>query len=246
MVLHNGEKMSKSRGNVVGIDETAEKYGIDAMRLFLLYVTPPEETSDWTEKASADACACSTAFGAPASRTLPARRSTREAGRASAEGDKRSLRAVAIVAKSAIEETRSRRFHYNATIAKLDELVNAMTAAPVESTARSQAASALPLLIAPFAPHIAEELWERLGHSTSVHLERYPEPDPNALEVDEITLVVQVNGKVRARIVAPAGIEEEQALERALADANVRAHLEGKTLAKQVYVRDKLLSLVVM
>ena len=78
-----------------------------------------------------------------------------------------------------------------------------------------------------------------------MHLERYPEPDANALEVDEITLVVQVNGKVRARIVVPAGIEQEQALERALADPNVRAHLEGKTLAKQVYVRDKLLSLVV-
>jgi leucyl-tRNA synthetase len=245
LVLHNGEKMSKSRGNVVGIDETAEKYGIDAMRLFLLYVTPPEETSDWTVEGIGGRVrllnriwrACEPYFAGSPQHAKPA---------APAEGDKAIARAVAIVAKSAIEETRSRRFHYNTTIAKLDELVNAMTAAPVESTARSQAASALPLLIAPFAPHIAEELWERLGHSTSVHLERYPEPDPNALEVDEITLVVQVNGKVRARIVAPAGIEEEQALERALADANVRAHLEGKTLAKQVYVRDKLLSLVVM
>ena len=103
---------------------------------------------------------------------------------------------------------------------------------------------ALPILIAPFAPHIAEELWERLGHQTSVHLERYLEPDERALAVDEITLVVQVNGKVRARIPAPAGVTEETAVELAMADANVRAHLDGKQIRKQVYVADKLLNFV--
>jgi leucyl-tRNA synthetase len=102
----------------------------------------------------------------------------------------------------------------------------------------------LPILIAPFAPHLAEELWERLGHETSVHLERYLEPDPRALTVDEITLVVQVNGKVRARIPVQAGVTEEEALALALGDANVRAHLHGKELRKRVYVPDKLLNLV--
>ncbi len=244
LVLHGGEKMSKSRGNVVGVDETAEKNGIDAMRLFLLYVTPPEETSDWSEDGISGRVrllnrtwrACEPYFA----QTAAAGAAPEPAG----ASEKALLRAVAVVAKSAVDETLSRRFHYNTTIARIDELVNAMTAAPVESAARGYAASVLPLLIAPFAPHIAEELWARLGHATSVHLERYVEPDEKALAIDEITLVVQVNGKVRARVTAPAGITAERALALALADPNVRAHLDGKNLAKHVYVQDKLLSLV--
>jgi leucyl-tRNA synthetase len=152
------------------------------------------------------------------------------------------------VAKSALDETRSHRFHYNATIARIDELVNAMTAAD-DATRRSEAmtyaVNALPVLVAPFAPHIAEELWARMGHAASVHLERYIEPDEGALAVDEITLVVQVNGKVRARISAPTGITEDAAMALAAADSNVRAHIEGKEIRKRVYVTDKLLNLVV-
>jgi leucyl-tRNA synthetase len=247
LVLRDGEKMSKSRGNVVGIDETAERHGVDAMRLFLMYVTPPEETSNWTDagisgrvrllnriwRASDGVTSDS---GRDEERTVP---------NATSDSDKALLRAVHVVAKSAINETLTRRFHYNTTIAKLDELVNLMTAAASQPTpALRYAVRTLPILIAPFAPHIAEELWERLGHETSVHLERYLEPDPRALSVDDITLVVQVNGKVRARIPAPAGVSEEEALALALADANVRAHLDGKELRKRVYVPDKLLNLV--
>jgi leucyl-tRNA synthetase len=106
------------------------------------------------------------------------------------------------------------------------------------------AVRSLPILIAPFAPHIAEELWERLGHTTSVHLERYLEPQEGALAIEEITLVVQVNGKVRARIAAAAGVSEDEALALALADPNVCAHLNGKELRKRIYVPDKLLNLV--
>jgi leucyl-tRNA synthetase len=258
LLLRDGEKMSKSRGNVVGIDETAERHGVDAMRLFLLYVTPPEETSNWTDDgisgrvrllnriwrafailngAAAGRRSTSLGTGSVEGRTLP---------KADTPEEKALLRAVHLVAKSATDETLSRRFHYNTTIARLDELVNLMTAAASASppAVLLYAVDVLPILIAPFAPHIAEELWERLGHTTSVHLERYLEPDPGVLAVDEITLVVQVNGKVRARISAPAGITEEEAAGLALADPNVRAHLDGKTLRKQIYVPDKLLNLV--
>jgi leucyl-tRNA synthetase len=157
------------------------------------------------------------------------------------------VRAVAVAAKSAIDETVTRRFHYNTTIAKLDELVNALTGAVAttpDSAATLYAVHALPLVIAPFAPHIAEELWERLGRTSSVHLERYLVPDARALTVDEITLVVQVNGKIRARIAAPAGVTEEQAVALALNEPNVRAKLDGKQVRKRIYVPDKLLNLV--
>jgi leucyl-tRNA synthetase len=107
------------------------------------------------------------------------------------------------------------------------------------------AVRALPILVAPFAPHIAEELWERFGHTTSVHLEPYLQPDDRALAVDEMTLVVQVNGKVRARIVVAPSIGEEQAFALALEEANVRSHLDGKEVRKRIYVPGKLLNIVV-
>jgi leucyl-tRNA synthetase len=246
LVLIGGDKMSKSRGNVIGIDETAEKSGVDAMRLYLLYVTPPEETSSWTEEGISGRVRllgriwrASEPFfdGAGVDGRAPPTTTTIE--------ERGLVRAVHVVAKSAIDETMTRRFHYNTTIAKLDELVNLITAATGEPSAALQyAVRSLPILIAPFAPHLAEELWERQGHATSVHLERYIEPEERILTIDEITLVVQVNGKVRARIQADAGVTEEQALALALSDPNVQAHLDGKELRKRVYVPGKLLNLV--
>jgi leucyl-tRNA synthetase len=250
MVLMRGQKMSKSHGNVVGIDETAETSGVDAMRLFLLYVTPPEDTSEWTEDGISGRVrflnrvwrACEPFFENARDvsvRDVPEVQSTQE---------KALVRAVATAAKSALDETNTRRFHYNATIAKLDELVNALTQAMQqipESPATRYAAAALPILIAPFAPHIADEIWERYGHTSSVHLERYLEPDERALAVDELTLVVQVNGKIRARIAVRPGVTEEHALELAMSEPTVRAQLGEKQIRKRIFVPDRLLNLVV-
>ena len=248
-VLYNGEKMSKSRGNVVGIDEVVEKRGVDAMRLFLLYVTPPEDTSDWTDEGINGRVrfvnrvwrACEPFLNnakAADPRALPDAQSVEE---------KALLRAVHVAVKSARDETLSRRFHYNTTVAKLDEYVNALTAleqsAP-DSPAVAYAVHALPLVIAPFAPHMADELWERLGHKTSVHLERYLEPEERALAVESITLVVQVNGKIRARLSVAPGIGEDEAYELAAAQPAVQAQLEGKEVRKRIFVADKLLNIV--
>jgi leucyl-tRNA synthetase len=256
MVLCNGEKMSKSRGNVVGIDETARTNGVDAMRLFLLYVTPPEDTSDWTDEGISGRVrfvnrvwrACRPFFSGDAAAGAASAIDWRAWPGASCASDKALLRAVHVAAKSAVDETLTRRFHYNTTIAKLDELVNAMTAAlqkTPDSAALRYAAHALPVIIAPFAPHLAEELWERMGHSTSVHLERYVEPDARALAAEEITLVVQINGKIRARIPAAPGMSEDDAVAIAMNEPSVRAQLDGKQIRKRVYVADKLLNLVV-
>ncbi|HEY9179580.1 MAG TPA: leucine--tRNA ligase, partial [Candidatus Baltobacteraceae bacterium] len=250
MVLYNGEKMSKSRGNVVGIDQTAEANGVDAMRLFLLYVTPPEDTSDWTDEGISGRVrfvnrvwrACEPFFD----RTRPV--DVRQLPETPTAEEKALVRAVHVAAKSAIDETRSRRFHYNATIARLDEYVNALTAleqTSLDSPAVAYAAHALPVVIAPFAPHIAEELWERMGHKTSVHLEPYLQPSDDALAVDEITLVVQVNGKIRARLQVAPGISEDDAFTLAMQQAPVQAQLDGKEIRKRIYVADKLLNLVV-
>ncbi len=252
MVLRNGEKMSKSRGNVVGIDETAEKNGVDAMRLFLLKATPPEDTMEWTDDGIAGRVRFldrvwrasepffAGAGGASLDR-LPA---------IGGETQRDVVRAVHAALKSGSEETQTRRFHYNTTLARLDELVNAMTRLAVvpgagDDPAMRYAVRALPVLLAPFAPHIAEELWHRMGFSGSVHLEAWPPFDPAALAVDRIELVVQVNGKIRARLPVAPGIAESDAFALAFADANVATYLEGKTVRKRIFVRDKLVSLVV-
>ena len=249
MLLYNSEKMSKSRGNVIGIDATAEKNGVDAMRLFLLYVTPPEDTSDWTDEGISGRVrmvnriwrACepyAEKAGAIDVRTLPA----------AADADEKALlRAVHVAARSALEETTSRRFHYNATIAKFDEYLNALTGlvrSRPDSPAVLYAVHALPLAIAPFAPHIADELWQRMGHAGSVHLEAYLQPNERALAQDEITLVVQVNGKVRARLNVAPGTSQERAVALALENDSVIQHLAGNPVRKQIFVPDKLLNLV--
>ncbi len=249
MLLRDGTKMSKSRGNVMGIDETAATHGVDAMRLFLLYVTPPEDTSDWTDEGINGRVrmvnriwrACEPL--APAAGKVP----LRELPAVKSDAERALLRAVHVAARSAVEETRSRRFHYNSTIAKFDEYLNELTSlarSHPESPVVLYAVHALPLTIAPFAPHIAEELWSRMGHTSSVHLEPYLQHDERALARDEITIVVQVNGKVRARLQTPPGASEADVVSLALANDSVRHHLDGKPIRKQIFVQDKLLNLV--
>ncbi|HUY10661.1 MAG TPA: leucine--tRNA ligase, partial [Candidatus Dormibacteraeota bacterium] len=220
MLLYNGEKMSKSRGNVIGIDATAERNGVDAMRLFLLYVTPPEDTSDWTDDGISGrvrfvnrvwrACEPLAARArSVAVRSLPP---------CDTPEQKALVRAVHLAAKSLVDETLSRRFHFNTTIARLDETMNALTAAVAampDAPATLYAVHALPLLLAPLAPHLADELWSRYGYESSVHSERVLQPDDAALALEEITLVVQVNGKVRARLTCAPDIAESEAFERA-------------------------------
>jgi leucyl-tRNA synthetase len=252
MVLRNGAKMSKSHGNGVGVDATAEKDGVDAMRMFLLKATPPEDTMEWTDEGIAGRVRfldrvwraveplASRAATAPLDK-LPEMHGDAQRG---------IVRALHLALKSGSDETHTRRFHYNTTLARLDELVNALTKFAQTPDAENDpallyAAHALPLVLAPFAPHIAEELWHRFGHEGSVHVQRWIEPDPEALSVATIELVVQVNGKIRARLKAAPDIAEDDAFALARQDGNVAAYLEGKEIRKRIFVPGKLVSFVV-
>jgi len=250
-LLRNGEKMSKSRGNVVGIDETVETHGVDAMRLFLLKAAPPEDSLEWTDEGIKGRVrfidrvwrACEP-HGA-AAKAVPIDRLPEMRG----EAQRALVRAVHVALKSGADETATRRFHYNTTTARFDELINELTAAVRDPELAGDPAvlytiHLVPVLLAPFAPHIAEELWTRMGYTRSVHLERWPDADAQALAVDRITLVVQVNGKVRARIETDPGIDEDAAFELASAEPTVRAQLDGKTIRKRIFVPGKLLNIV--
>jgi leucyl-tRNA synthetase len=250
-LLYHGEKMSKSRGNVVGIDETVERYGVDAMRLFLLKAAPAEDALDWTDEGiigrvrfvqrvwRAAEPLCAAARATPIDR-LPQMRD---------DAERQLVRALHVALESGANETATRRFHYNVTTAKLDELINALTGAArtpgaADSPAVQYVVHALPIVLAPFAPHLADELWSRLGYSASVHLEAWIPADATALAVDEITLVVQVNGKVRARLTAAPGLTEDDAVTLAMNETNVLAQIDGKTVRKRIFVPDKLLNIV--
>ncbi|MDQ6827157.1 MAG: leucine--tRNA ligase [Candidatus Eremiobacteraeota bacterium] len=250
MVLLGNEKMSKSRGNVVGIDETVENQGVDAMRLFLLYATPPEDTMEWTQEGINGRCrflqrlwrTCEPFFQRAADVTL------RTVPPISDAHGKTLLRAVHVAAKSALDETTTRRFHYNATVAKFDEYLNALISAiraDREGSVILYAVHAFPILLAPFAPHIAEEMWQRMGYSESVHCEPFLRVEEAALAHDEITLVVQINGKIRARVLTEPKINESRARALALEQPAVRAQLEGREIRKVIYVAGKLLNIVV-
>jgi leucyl-tRNA synthetase len=237
---------------VVGIDETVDTYGVDAMRLFLLKAAQPEDALEWTDEGivgrvrfiqrvwRAAQPLLATARSA-ALDTLPAPRD---------DGERELVRALHVALESGANETQTRRFHYNVTTAKLDELVNALTAAvrvpdAADSAAIRYVVHALPIVLAPFAPHLADELWSRMGYTTSVHTQRWLDADPRALAVDEITLVVQVNGKVRARLAAAPGVAQEAAIALAMNEPNVLAQIDGKSVRKHIFVPDKLLNIVV-
>jgi leucyl-tRNA synthetase len=251
MVLMGGDKMSKSHGNVVGIDQTVRSYGVDAMRLFLLKATPPEDTMEWADAGIQGRVRFLDRVWRAAmplvsrARTVPLDRLPEQRGDAQRE----IVRAVHLALRSGGEELLTRRFHFNTTLARLDELVNALTkflgaGGDPNDPAVLYAVHALPLLLAPFAPHIAEELWHLAGYTASVHLERWPDADPSALATERIVLVVQVNGKVRARIDAEPGLDEDAAVALAIAHQGVLAHLAGRPVRKRIYVPDRLLNLV--
>ncbi|HEX3468212.1 MAG TPA: leucine--tRNA ligase [Candidatus Elarobacter sp.] len=250
-LLYNGEKMSKSHGNVVGIDDTVERYGIDAMRLFLLKAAPPEDVVDWTDEGIVGRVR----FVQRIWRAVePLAATVRDAAldrlpEMQGDAQRELVRALHVALESAKSETETYRFHYNVTTAKLDELINLLNAALREPGGSDDPAvryvvHALPIVLAPFAPHLADELWSKMGYATSVHTERWIEPDAAALAVEEITLVVQVNGKVRARVQAAPGIAEDAAFELAMREPTVMAQIDGKEVRKRIFVPDKLLNIV--
>ncbi len=264
MVLKDGEVMSKSRGNVVDPDEVIAKHGADALRLFILFAAPPEDPLEWNDSAIEGMDRFLKKIWDLAESVIA---SPAEGGAKQSPGDPDLRRAAHAAIKRVTEEMNS--FKFNTAISALMELRNTIEKAAnvianppstpvrpelveglrVDSGAKQspvlrEALEALVQLIGPFAPHFAEELWEKLGHKEWLAKSHWPAYDPVLLVQKEVTLVVQVNGKVRSRITVPAGLSGEEIKPRVLADPAVRKWLDGKPPKDLVIVPNRLVNVV--
>jgi leucyl-tRNA synthetase len=232
----DAEKMSKSRGNVVNPQDYVDRYGSDALRDFLMFIGPWDQGGPWDGRGIEGV-----------SRFLRRALSlTGDGNPSGAEADPTELaRRTNRTVMKVTEDLET--FRFNTAIAALMEHTNYLLAikGEVGEEEWTEALRAFVLVLAPFAPHHAEEMWAAMGEPYSVHEQAWPAWDETLIRAEEITLVVQVNGKLRDRIEVPADITEEAAKELALSSAKVRVHVEGREIRKSVYVPGRLVNLVV-
>jgi leucyl-tRNA synthetase len=247
MVLKGGEAMSKSKGNVVGAIDMAEKFGADTGRLYTLFAAPPEKDLEWSEESIEGSWRFLNRVYrlVDKHRGIAARTPTGPVVPQN-ETEKGLLRKTHQALKRVTADFDT-RWHFNSAIAQIMELTNALYAAEdnVLPGVKREALEILVLMLAPMTPHLAEELWEMLGHGGGLWTASWPSYNAELAREEEVEIPVQVNGKLRAKVKVPSGTSQEEVLKLAQADAGVAAHLVGKTIVKVVFVQDRLLNIVV-
>jgi len=248
MVLKDGAKMSKAKGNTVDPQALIADYGADTVRLFMMFAAPPEQALEWSDdgvqgsfrflKRFWNAVVEHAAVGAVAS-----------ADWAALNDAQKDLRRKTHQTIAKITDDFGRRNSFNTAIAAAMELLNTVNKFEDDSdTGRAverEALEAVVLMLSPIVPHICHALWQKLGHQTPLIDRAWPEVDESALEADQIELVVQVNGKLRARVSVAADADELAIEAHALADENVQRFIDGKAVRKVIIVPGRLVNVVV-
>jgi leucyl-tRNA synthetase len=260
MIIKGGAKMSKSLGNVVSPDDMVAGYGADATRMYTLFATSPDRELDWQDEGVEGierflsrvyrfvARNASSVSSQPAKETLLA---------TSLQPEARQIQRKLHQTIKRVSDDFQGRWHFNTCISAIMELVNELytveghvasvgsAAKAIPASLLSEAQKSLALLLAPFAPYLAHELWEMLGEKGSLLRTPWPKYDPALAKEDEIEIPVQINGKLRSRIVVPADAPESVVREHALSDAKIRAMLDGKQIVKVIVVPAKLVNIVI-
>ena len=235
VLAEDGSKMSKSKGNVVNPTDIIDSgYGADALRLTIAFLAPYDMTTAW----QTDSVPGVYRFLNRVWNLVQEHLNSKQPGQVPEQ----------LVHQTIDKVSRDLTdMHFNTAIAALMELTNELYKLKISGVAGEswrESIEVLLLLLAPFAPHLAEELWQQLGHSRTIHLAEWPEVDEAKLVADEITVAVQVNGKVRGEITVASNSDKEKVLKMAKDQPNVQKHLENKTLVKEIYVPGRLVSLV--
>jgi len=255
MVQKGGVAMSKSRGNVVGAEDMAQKYGADTGRLYTLFAAPPEKDLEWSEESIEG----SWRFLNRVYRLLEQHAgSLRTVGdwdfnpQGMTEGERELIRFTYKVIQRVTQDFET-RWHFNSAIAQIMQLTNEIYAhEPMEQNIRpeirKEVLQILTLLLAPMTPHLSEELWEMLGHDDGLWNAKWPDLIEEQIELakdEEVEIPVQVNGRLRGKVKVAVGTAGEEIEKLAQADAVIAPHLAGKAIVKRIFVPDKLLNLVV-
>jgi leucyl-tRNA synthetase len=255
MVLKGGLAMSKSKGNVVGAIDMAEKFGADTGRLYTLFAAPPEKDLEWSEESIEGAWRFLNRVYRLVEKHAGALQGVKNWDynpNGMSETEKELIRFTYQTMQRVTQDFET-RWHFNSAIAQIMELTNEIYACePLEQNLRPEirreVLQILTLLLAPMTPHLAEELWEMLGHDDGLWNAQWPglvEEQVRLAKDEEVEIVVQVNGKVRGKVKAAAGTGQEEVMKLAQAEAGVAAHIAAKTVRKVIFVADKLLNIVV-
>ena len=252
MVIKDGAKMSKSKGNVVSPDDMVSRFGADAARMYALFAAPPDRDLDWQEDGVAGVSRFLSRVWRIVTKYAPVARSGAQVKPQNPEGVALKLLRKLHQTTAKITQDFEGRWHFNTCVAAIMELVNEMQAADAQMAAGEVPApvmfellQTLVLLMAPFAPYLSAELWEELGGEGVVFRQPWPKSDPGVAKEDEIEIPVQINGKLVSLIRVPAGSDAKTMEAAALAEEKVKARTAGKTVAKVIVVPGRAVNLVV-
>lgn len=247
MVLMDGSKMSKSKGNTVSPVELVEKYGADTARLFILFAAPPERDLEWSEQGVEGCFKFLNRVYRLVDELAPVAKLELEFGNLT-KADK-DMRAKTNSTLKKVTEDLNDKFGFNTAIAALMELINDLykykELEDRNDAVIKEAIKAVVVILAPFAPHLGEELWLMIGKEASVFDIGWPDYDKSAIQLDEVEIIVQVNGKVRNKINAPVGIDQDVMKNLALNDEKIKEFIEGKNVVKVIAIPSKLVNVVV-
>jgi leucyl-tRNA synthetase len=254
MVLKDGAKMSKSKGNIVDPNEMLNRFGADTTRLFALFAAPPERDLDWSDKGVEGAQRFLKRLyrlGQELNQVIEPSPACAAIDAAELSSQAKALRRKEHASVEKISRDMEDRFQFNTAIAAIMELVNEISAAKdglmeTEEGCRvlSSAWASVLVTLYPMTPHICEELWEQTGHTSCLAESGWPKADPAALEQEQIEVVVQVNGKLRGQVSVPAGAGKEEHQELALANENVQRHIQDQEVRKIIVIPGKLVNVV--
>lgn len=247
MVLMDGAKMSKSKGNTVSPVDLIEKYGADTARLFILFAAPPERDLEWSEQGVEGCFKFLNRVYRLVDELAEITKTDAEFGELT-KADK-DMRAKTNNTLKKVTEDLSDKFGFNTAIAALMELINDLYKYKElddrNDAVIKEAIEVVVVILAPFAPHLGEELWAMIGKEASIFDIAWPKYDESAIQLDEVEIIVQVNGKVRNKINAPVGIDQDAMKDLALNDEKIKEFIEGKNVVKVIAIPSKLVNIVV-